>query len=63
MLRSLALIVPTLVAGLLLARPDPVNPDPNTPRPIEGVDTVWVEEMTWMEVPCRRETSTRQPST
>lgn len=45
MLRSLALIVPTLVAGLLLAPPDPVNPDPNTPRPIEAVDTVWVEEM------------------
>src|SRR5438270_1769628 len=50
MLRSLAFIVPALVAGLLLARPDPVSPDPNTPRPIEAVNTVWVEELTWMEV-------------
>src|SRR5438270_2939893 len=50
MLRSLVLIVPVLVAGFLLARPDPVSPDPNTPRPIEAVDTVWVEELTWMEV-------------
>jgi creatinine amidohydrolase len=50
MLRSLALAVPALLAGLLLARPDPVRPDPDTPRPIEAADTVWVEEMTWMEV-------------
>jgi creatinine amidohydrolase/Fe(II)-dependent formamide hydrolase-like protein len=38
--------------------PDAVNPVPpnqepadfNTPRPIDALDTVWVEEMTWMEV-------------
>src|SRR5436309_1745365 len=55
MLRSLPLLVSVLGVGFLLARPDsgkpdPVNPDPNTPRPIEAVDTVWVEELTWMEV-------------
>jgi creatinine amidohydrolase/Fe(II)-dependent formamide hydrolase-like protein len=30
--------------------PDPVNPDPNTPRPIEAVDSVFIEDLTWMEV-------------
>jgi creatinine amidohydrolase/Fe(II)-dependent formamide hydrolase-like protein len=25
-------------------------PDPNKPRPIEALDTVFIEEMTWMEV-------------
>jgi creatinine amidohydrolase/Fe(II)-dependent formamide hydrolase-like protein len=45
---SLALLV--LVAGLLAARPTAMTPDPNTPRPIEALDTVFIEEMTWMEV-------------
>jgi creatinine amidohydrolase/Fe(II)-dependent formamide hydrolase-like protein len=27
-----------------------VSPDPNTPRPIEAAPTVFIEEMTWMEV-------------
>ncbi len=26
------------------------SPDPNSPRPIDGVDTVFMEEMTWMEI-------------
>jgi creatinine amidohydrolase len=26
------------------------NPDPTMPRPIDAVDTVWIEEMTWLEV-------------
>jgi creatinine amidohydrolase/Fe(II)-dependent formamide hydrolase-like protein len=26
------------------------SPDPNTPRPIDALDTVFIEEMTWMEV-------------
>jgi creatinine amidohydrolase len=30
--------------------PDPVAPDPNSPRPIAAVDTVFIEDMTWMEV-------------
>src|SRR5579871_5489259 len=27
-----------------------MNPDPNGPRPIEALDSVWIEELTWMEV-------------
>ena len=26
------------------------SPDPNSPRPIDSVDTVFMEEMTWMEI-------------
>lgn len=29
---------------------DPVRPDPNIPRPIPARDTVFMEDMTWMEV-------------
>jgi creatinine amidohydrolase/Fe(II)-dependent formamide hydrolase-like protein len=50
MSRSLPLLVALFGVSLLLARPDPISPDPDTPRPIEAVDTVWVEELTWMEV-------------
>lgn len=32
------------------AKPDPVKPDPKSPRPIAAEDTIWIEEMTWMEV-------------
>jgi creatinine amidohydrolase/Fe(II)-dependent formamide hydrolase-like protein len=42
-----------LAAILAMAQapvPDPMNPDPNGPRPIEAADTVFIEEMTWMEV-------------
>jgi creatinine amidohydrolase/Fe(II)-dependent formamide hydrolase-like protein len=50
MLRTAA--APTLVLlGLwLAAAPDPVNPDPNSPRPIDSVDSVFAEELTWMEI-------------
>src|SRR5262245_45904951 len=30
--------------------PDPIRPDPNAPRPIPSRDTIFMEEMTWMEV-------------
>ena len=50
MARLSGLLIVLLAAGLLSARSDPLSPDPNTPRPIEAVDTVFVEEMTWMEV-------------
>ena len=26
------------------------NPDLAMPRPIDAADTVWIEEMTWLEV-------------
>ena len=43
----LGLIVSTsLVADL----PDPVSPDPDSPRRCEAVDTVFIEDMTWREV-------------
>ena len=50
MARLSGLLIVLLAAGLLSAWSDPLSPDPNTPRPIEAVDTVFVEEMTWMEV-------------
>ena len=48
MVRSLLLV--TAIAGSLAAIPDPVRPDPNSPRPIEAVDSVFIEDLTWMEV-------------
>src|SRR5262245_61522841 len=29
---------------------NPMRPDPNASRPIESVDSVFLEELTWMEV-------------
>jgi creatinine amidohydrolase len=39
-----------VLAGWLAALPDPVKPDPNSPRPIAAVNSVFIEELTWMEV-------------
>src|SRR4029079_10503957 len=51
MLRSLSLLGLSLAGALFAAAiPDPVSPDPNSPRPIEAVDSVFIEELTWMEV-------------
>src|SRR5207244_5063134 len=36
--------------GFQAAKFGPVNPDPQTPRPIEAAETVFIEDMTWMEV-------------
>jgi creatinine amidohydrolase/Fe(II)-dependent formamide hydrolase-like protein len=51
-MRSACLSATIALAGLLLAapKPNPITPDPNTPRPIDALDSVWVEELTWMEV-------------
>ncbi|HZL91110.1 MAG TPA: creatininase family protein [Pirellulaceae bacterium] len=47
----LRLLTLSLPAALFLAAiPDPVAPDPNTRRPIEAVDSVFVEDLTWMEI-------------
>jgi creatinine amidohydrolase/Fe(II)-dependent formamide hydrolase-like protein len=35
---------------LLFAQPGFMAPDPKGPRPIAALDSVWVEELTWMEV-------------
>ncbi len=46
-----ALSIPALLLPLALtAIPDPVAPDPKTPRPIDAVETVFLEDLTWMEV-------------
>jgi creatinine amidohydrolase len=50
MLRTALCCTFTFAAGLWAALPDPVKPDPNSPRPIEAVDSVFVEELTWMEI-------------
>lgn len=36
--------------GFQAAKFGPVNPDPNGVRPIEAADSVFIEDMTWMEV-------------
>ncbi len=50
MLRILLPLALGLSVGFLAATPDPVAPDPATPRPIDAVDTVFIADMTWMEV-------------
>ena len=49
MFRAAGLLVIGLAASYL-AIPDPVNPDPNGPRPIAAADTLFIEDLTWMEV-------------
>jgi creatinine amidohydrolase len=44
------LLILCLPAVLLAAIPDPVAPDPNSPRHIEAVDSVFIEDLTWMEI-------------
>jgi creatinine amidohydrolase/Fe(II)-dependent formamide hydrolase-like protein len=39
-----------LAAGCLPTQPEFSPPNLNTPRPIEALDTVFLEEMTWMEI-------------
>jgi creatinine amidohydrolase len=50
MSRFYGLAVVLLAAGYLAAQPSAIRPDPKASRPIEALDTLWVEEMTWMEV-------------
>src|SRR5262245_2500921 len=39
------------IAGIAAAqKPTPMRPDPHGARPIAARSTVWLEEMTWMEV-------------
>ncbi len=50
MRRLLPLSLLVVAAAALAARPTPDSPDPNMARPIDALDTVFVEEMTWLEV-------------
>jgi creatinine amidohydrolase/Fe(II)-dependent formamide hydrolase-like protein len=50
-----ATILAILAGGLFAAarqdrKPDPMTPDPDGPRPIAAHETLFIEEMTWMEV-------------
>lgn len=38
------------VLWLQAAKPNPVAPDPESPRPIAAEDSVFIEDLTWMEV-------------
>jgi len=38
------------LAGAIVALPDPIRPDPQSERPIAAVDSVFIEDLTWMEV-------------
>ena len=44
------MLIALILAGAVAALPDPVKPDPKTPRPIAAVDSVFIEDLTWMEV-------------
>jgi creatinine amidohydrolase/Fe(II)-dependent formamide hydrolase-like protein len=50
MKRCLSLMVVGLVAGFLSGQSTVMTPDPKAPRPIDALDSVWIEELTWMEV-------------
>ncbi len=50
MLRTAAVASLAVLSLWMAAAPDPVNPDPNSPRPIEAVDSLFIEELTWMEI-------------
>src|SRR5205085_10162159 len=50
MFRALGIVVLFFAAGLPAVAPSPESPDPNTSTPIAAVDTVFTEEMTWMEI-------------
>jgi creatinine amidohydrolase/Fe(II)-dependent formamide hydrolase-like protein len=50
MCRIGGLLVVLVAVGGLAGRPTPLRPDPDSPRPIEALDTLFIEEMTWMEV-------------
>jgi len=50
MIRQITASVVAILSLFLAAAPDPTSPDPNSPRPIEAVDSVFIEELTWMEV-------------
>ena len=50
MFRASGCLVVLFAASVLVARSGPLAPESAAPRPIEALDTVFVEEMTWMEV-------------
>lgn len=53
-MKRIALLALLLFAAPGFAQPkakfSATSPDPNAPRPIEGIDSVFLEDLTWMEV-------------
>ena len=49
MSRTFGTVILLALTGLLAAQPA-MRPDPKGPRPIEALDSVFIEELTWMEV-------------
>lgn len=49
-MRRIILLLLFSATGWAFAQPSVLNPDPKAPNPIEALDTVFIEEMTWMEV-------------
>src|SRR5262245_24374826 len=47
MWRLTGCVVVILAVGFLPGQRSALSPDPNAPRPIEAVDSVWIEELTW----------------
>lgn len=45
-------------SAAFFAIPDPVAPDPASPRPIDAVGTVFLEDLTWMEIRDRMKAGT-----
>ena len=44
-------LIPLVLVALAQAqKPSSTSPDPNMPRPIDAVDSVFIEELTWLEV-------------
>lgn len=51
MIRRTSLLVPLLLLPLAPSvQGQAGSPDPASPRPIDAFDSVWIEELTWMEV-------------
>jgi len=50
MLRACWMAPLMLLLAVQAQPPSPESPDPKSPRPIEAFDTVFTEEMTWMEI-------------
>lgn len=49
-MNRIVLAVLVLLVPMHADIPDPVNPDPDSPRPIAAVDSVFMEDLTWMEI-------------
>jgi creatinine amidohydrolase len=50
MRRTVTVLAIALLAAAQAPSPNPMAPEFNTPRPIAAVDSVFLEELTWMEV-------------